>query len=128
MASRRLVSETMRHELGDDPTLVQNLVPDFGLGCRRMTPGPDYLKSLTKSNVEVVSEGVARLTEDGVVDLSGVERKVDVVICANYWFQHVIQPSIRCHWPQRTESECRVFQIPSRLSGDHGRRISELLQ
>jgi cation diffusion facilitator CzcD-associated flavoprotein CzcO len=47
-----------------------------------MTPGSGYLQSLTKENVQVVTESAVRFTEDCVVDESGNEHKVDVVICA----------------------------------------------
>ena len=47
-----------------------------------MTPGSGYLQSLTKENVEVITQSVVKFTPDGVVDESGNEHKVDVVICA----------------------------------------------
>lgn len=81
-ASREYVAQDMRKKLGDDPRLTKHLIPDFALGCRRMTPGSNYLQSLRKENVEVITESVTRLTADGVVDASGKETKVDVVICA----------------------------------------------
>lgn len=80
--SREYVAQDMRKKLGDDPHLTKHLIPDFALGCRRMTPGSNYLQSLRKENVEVITESVTKLTADGVVDASGKESKVDVVICA----------------------------------------------
>jgi cation diffusion facilitator CzcD-associated flavoprotein CzcO len=81
-ASRDLVANIMADQLGHDDRLTKKMTPEFALGCRRMTPGSGYLQSLTKENVEVVTESVTKLTEDGVVDESGKEHKVDVVICA----------------------------------------------
>jgi cation diffusion facilitator CzcD-associated flavoprotein CzcO len=80
--SRDLVAEIMSDQLSDDPRLVKQMIPGFALGCRRMTPGSGYLQSLRAPNVEVVTESVIRLTEDGIVDESGTEHQVDVVICA----------------------------------------------
>ena len=80
--SRDLVAGIMSERLGDDPRLTKHMIPPFALGCRRMTPGSGYLESLREPNVEVVTSSAVRLTEDGIVDESGVERKVDVVICA----------------------------------------------
>lgn len=71
----------MKEQLNHDETLSGHLIPDFALGCRRMTPGSGYLESLTKDNVQVVTSGATRLTETGIVDESGTEYKVDVVIC-----------------------------------------------
>lgn len=81
-SARKLLGEIMSEQLEHDPVLTKRLVPPFALGCRRMTPGPGYLKSLKKDNVQVVHESVMKFTENGVVDGSGTEHKVDVVICA----------------------------------------------
>ena len=80
--SRDLVADIMTEKLGNDPVLTKKMIPEFALGCRRMTPGSGYLESLRAENVQVVNESAVRLTQDGIVDESGVERKVDVVICA----------------------------------------------
>ena len=81
-ASREYVAGSMRKKLGNDPRLIARLVPEFALGCRRMTPGSDYLQSLRRDNVEVITDSAVELTEDGIVDESGTETKVDVIICA----------------------------------------------
>lgn len=80
--SRELVASIMAEKLSHDERLTSKIIPSFNLGCRRMTPGSGYLESLTKENVQVVTESAIRFTKDGVVDESGKEHKVDVVICA----------------------------------------------
>jgi cation diffusion facilitator CzcD-associated flavoprotein CzcO len=80
--SRNLIEGLMAEQLGHDERLKTNMIPEFALGCRRMTPGSGYLQSLTASNVDVIHESVVRLTETGIVGESGVEHEVDVVICA----------------------------------------------
>ncbi|ERS95329.1 hypothetical protein HMPREF1624_08207 [Sporothrix schenckii ATCC 58251] len=79
--SRELIAKIMRERLDND-ALAAKMVPGFALGCRRMTPGSNYLEALSKDNVQVVHDSVVRLTETGVVDASGVEHPVDVVVCA----------------------------------------------
>ncbi|KAF2654660.1 cyclohexanone monooxygenase [Lophiostoma macrostomum CBS 122681] len=79
--SRKLISDLMTNKIGDDK-ISKKMIPEFALGCRRMTPGSGYLESLTKDNVEVIHGSAVRLTETGIVDESGVEHEVDVVICA----------------------------------------------
>lgn len=79
--SRNLIADIMREKLDNDK-LAKKLVPEFALGCRRMTPGSGYLESLSKDNVEVIHESATRMTETGIVDESGVEHEVDVIICA----------------------------------------------
>ncbi|KAL5585816.1 hypothetical protein FOVSG1_013508 [Fusarium oxysporum f. sp. vasinfectum] len=56
--------------------------PEFVPGCRRVTPGDPFINAIQEPNVEVVFKGVTKLTEDGVIDSDGVERKCDVVVCA----------------------------------------------
>lgn len=80
--SRDLIADIMSEQLDHDHRLTTKMIPQFALGCRRMTPGSGYLQSLGKSNVEVVTESAVRLTETGIVDESGIEHEVDVVICA----------------------------------------------
>ncbi|OQU95919.1 hypothetical protein CLAIMM_02074 [Cladophialophora immunda] len=80
--SRSATADMMRAQLDGNSALTERLIPDFPLGCRRMTPGPGYLRSLLQDNVETVQRSVTRLTESGVVDDSGTEHHVDVVICA----------------------------------------------
>jgi cation diffusion facilitator CzcD-associated flavoprotein CzcO len=77
--SRKLIADIMAAKINDEK-ITKRMVPDFALGCRRMTPGSGYLESLTKHNVQVVHESVVRLTKNGVVDGSGVEHEVDVVV------------------------------------------------
>lgn len=62
--------------------LEDKLIPDWSLGCRRLTPGVGYLESLTKENVEVVYGGITEITEKGCLCENGQEYPVDVLICA----------------------------------------------
>lgn len=73
--SREYVAQDMRSKLGDDARLTKHLIPEFALGCRRMTPGSDYLQSLRRDNVEVITESAVELTTDGIMDASGKETK-----------------------------------------------------
>lgn len=77
--SRKLIADIMAQKINNE-VLTKRMVPDFALGCRRMTPGSAYLESLTKENIEVIHESVVRLTKTGVVDAAGVEHEVDVVV------------------------------------------------
>jgi cation diffusion facilitator CzcD-associated flavoprotein CzcO len=80
-ASRKLIADLMSERL-NNKALEKHLVPNFALGCRRMTPGSRYLESLSDPNVKTVHTGVTKLTENSVIDENGGEHQVDVVICA----------------------------------------------
>lgn len=64
-----------------NPSLEERLIPDWHVGCRRLTPGVGYLESLGEPNVEVVYGEIASITERGPC-VDGTEYPVDVLICA----------------------------------------------
>ncbi|KIX08875.1 uncharacterized protein Z518_03532 [Rhinocladiella mackenziei CBS 650.93] len=80
---KELVTKMMTERLGHHPQLTEYLIPDFALGCRRMTPGSGYLESLIQPNVQVVCQSVERITENGVVDGFSVHHEADAIICAS---------------------------------------------
>lgn len=51
------------------------------LGCRRITPGLPYLNAVQQPNVNVVREGIERISEEGVWTGQTLH-KVDILICA----------------------------------------------
>ncbi len=63
-----------------DPKLRAKLLPHYAIGCKRILISDDYLPSLMRSNVEVVTEGIAEVRRASIVDCSGVERPVDAII------------------------------------------------
>ncbi|KAL4807424.1 hypothetical protein BDV18DRAFT_168298 [Aspergillus unguis] len=74
--------ETMCKRLRGKKELIDILVPDFAVGCRRITPGHGYLKALSADNTTVVGSGVKRITQDGLETMDGQSFKVDAIICA----------------------------------------------
>ncbi|KAH8791160.1 hypothetical protein BGZ57DRAFT_949126 [Hyaloscypha finlandica] len=78
----KLLSIYMTALLGNDKHLCKALIPSFAVGCRRLTPGPGYLESLTKENVRVVTENIARIVPTGIEIATGDVAEVDSLICA----------------------------------------------
>lgn len=62
--------------------LIDVLVPDFAVGCRRLTPAPGFLAALQKDNVTPVTSRIAAVDATGLVDSDGKHYDVDVIICA----------------------------------------------
>lgn len=62
--------------------LEEIIIPSWAVGCRRITPGDNYLETLTSEKVEVIYRGIEKITEAGCVTEDGVERPVDILICA----------------------------------------------
>ncbi len=110
-ASRELVADIMADQLGHDEKLVKHMTPPFALGCRRMTPGSGYLQSLRADNVEVVGQSVIRLTETGIVDETGEEREVDVVVCAT-GFDTTFTPHFKTYGRKNSEIHDQFGDFP----------------
>jgi len=82
--TRNYMIRQMKEKLNNED-LESKLIPDFSFGCRRLTPGVDYLESLTKPNVEVVFGKIKSVTENGCLcgdDDDDKEYPVDILICA----------------------------------------------
>lgn len=73
--------EQMAEKLGNK-TLQEQLIPDWHVGCRRLTPGVGYLEALGKPNVHTVYGEINEITERGCLCDDGNEYPVDVLICA----------------------------------------------
>ncbi|HEX8000562.1 MAG TPA: NAD(P)/FAD-dependent oxidoreductase [Pyrinomonadaceae bacterium] len=78
-----------------DPTLRAKLLPDYAIGCKRILISNNYFPSLMRSNVEVITEGIAEVRESSIVDRSGVEREVDAIIFGTGF--RVTDPPLAAH-------------------------------
>ena len=63
-----------------DPALAAKLTPDFRIGCKRLLLANDWYPALAKEHVDVVTDGIARVSERGVVTADGAERPADVIV------------------------------------------------
>ncbi|KAF9891925.1 hypothetical protein FE257_002888 [Aspergillus nanangensis] len=80
--AKELTTNDMRTKLQTKPKVADVLVPSFGVGCRRPTPGPGYLASLCADNCEVVWGEIDSFTKSGLKSADGQEREFDVIIAA----------------------------------------------
>ena len=74
------MTERMKARLQNE-TLEQLVIPKWGVGCRRLTPGVNYLETLVSEKVSVVYGNIQQITERGCV-CDDTEYPVDVLICA----------------------------------------------
>jgi cation diffusion facilitator CzcD-associated flavoprotein CzcO len=72
----------MRSQLRDHPELRRRIWPDYTFGCKRVLFSSAYLPALARDNVEVVTDGIARVEPQGIVDRGGVRHDVDTIIYA----------------------------------------------
>ncbi len=65
-----------------DPKLQEAMVPDYPIGARRILISDDYYPALERENVGVVTAGIDRVVEEGIVDRDGRTHRVDVILLA----------------------------------------------
>lgn len=90
-----------------DPELRAKLTPTYAIGCKRILVSDDYLPALARPNVELVTNGIAEIREQSIVDDEGVERFVDAIIFGT-GFQVTDQP------------------LAKHIRGSHGRTLGEV--
>ncbi|TDD34295.1 NAD(P)/FAD-dependent oxidoreductase [Actinomadura sp. KC06] len=66
----------------DDPELRARLTPDYPWGCKRPVLATGFYPALNRPNVELVPHAVTRVTSKGIVDATGTEREIDVLVMA----------------------------------------------
>jgi cation diffusion facilitator CzcD-associated flavoprotein CzcO len=72
----------MQEKLAKKPEIMEALVPSFGVGCRRLTPGPGYLEALVEDNVDFVRDKIEAITPSGITLENGRKVDIDVLVCA----------------------------------------------
>jgi cation diffusion facilitator CzcD-associated flavoprotein CzcO len=81
--SRRQITQAI-----EDPELRRKVTPSDELGCKRMMLTDEWYPTLTKPNVELVSDRIAAVTPEGIRDDAGVERPADVLVLATGFATH----------------------------------------
>ncbi len=63
-----------------DPKLRAKLTPDYIIGCKRILISNDYLPSLSKPNIDVITDSISQILPNSIVTKDGVERQIDTII------------------------------------------------
>ncbi|KAJ5781044.1 hypothetical protein N7457_006204 [Penicillium paradoxum] len=91
--AREAVEKGMREKLaGMEPKLRESLIPDFDVGCRRVTPGEGYLEALQADNVQVVRDSIQSISKEGVVTSDGTTHSLDVIVAATGYDTTYVPP------------------------------------
>ena len=65
-----------------DRDVRRKLIPDYEIGCKRPSVSNTYLRTFNRSNVELVSDPIERVTPTGIRTADGHEREIDVLVLA----------------------------------------------
>ena len=79
---REELTEFILSELQDRPDLIGKCVPSYPPYGKRILLDNNWYKTLTRPNVELVSDSIDRFTHNGVLTKDGTERPFDVVVVA----------------------------------------------
>ncbi|GAA6022327.1 hypothetical protein JCM10207_003286 [Rhodosporidiobolus poonsookiae] len=78
----KLFTDEMVKALNGRQDLIDVLVPDFAVGCRRLTPAPGFLKALQEPNVTAVTDRISKIVENGIITTDGTLHECDTIITA----------------------------------------------
>ena len=53
--------ETEMRKVVKDPELVEKLIPEYDMGCKRITPSYNYLHTFNRDNVKLVTDPIKGL-------------------------------------------------------------------
>jgi cation diffusion facilitator CzcD-associated flavoprotein CzcO len=65
-----------------DPSLQEKVTPTFEIGCKRILVSNDWYPTLDRDDVDLVTDGIAKITGSSIVTCDGVEREVDALVVA----------------------------------------------
>ncbi|HTB70875.1 MAG TPA: NAD(P)/FAD-dependent oxidoreductase [Solirubrobacteraceae bacterium] len=89
-----------------DPELRRKVWPDYTFGCKRVLFSSQYLPTLARANVELVTDAIERVTPTGIVTVDGRLHDVDCII-----------------WG--TGFKTTQFMLPMRVVGANGAELAD---
>jgi cation diffusion facilitator CzcD-associated flavoprotein CzcO len=66
----------------EDPEVRRLVTPDYPVGCKRPVQAGTFYASLNRPNVTVIPHAVSHVTRNSLVDVTGGEHEVDVIVMA----------------------------------------------
>ncbi len=66
----------------DDPETQEKLIPDYSFFCKRPSFSNEFYPMFNRDNVELITEPITRVCENGILTEDGVLHEVDTIICA----------------------------------------------
>ena len=82
-ATREAFTQYLTAQVGDDPELLAKVIPDYVcLGKRTLQDNGSWLAALKRDDVELVTDPIAEIREDGIACASGAFHPVDAIVFA----------------------------------------------
>lgn len=104
---RQIYTQHLSDALDGDEALLEKITPAYPPFAKRMLIDNHWCEMLKRDNVELITEGVDKITENAVVDAAGGRHEVDAIIYA-------------------TGYKAGEILAPMQITGRSGRPISEI--
>ena len=75
-------SATFLKSIVKDPVLHDKLMPMYTMGCKRVLISDDFYATMTRENVNLITDRIAEVRPHSILTADGIERPVDVIIYA----------------------------------------------
>ena len=72
----------IKAQLANDPELIDKCIPDYPPLGKRPLLDNGWYKTLTRDNVELVTDGIREVTPDAVITADGTKHPLDVLVLA----------------------------------------------
>jgi cation diffusion facilitator CzcD-associated flavoprotein CzcO len=84
----RAVGRSQINKAIEDPVLRAKVTPSDEIGCKRIMLTDEWYPTLTRPNVELVTDAIAEVTPGGLRLADGSERAADVIVLATGFSTH----------------------------------------
>ncbi|NLG46904.1 NAD(P)/FAD-dependent oxidoreductase [Gordonia sp. (in: high G+C Gram-positive bacteria)] len=71
-----------------DGALREALTPDYQPLCKRQVVSGSYYRAIRAANADLVTDGIAEVTEDAIITSDGTRHEVDVIVLATGFRAH----------------------------------------
>lgn len=112
--AKEYFQQLMATRLSRKSELLPHFLPSFPPFCRRLTPGPGYLESLTEDNVTVIVDPIDHVDQSGIITKNGTRRDVDAIVCATGFNTHFTN-----HVPIYGENDIKLFSAQASDDNDN---------
>ena len=83
----------LRDKFAGRPDLIEKTLPRYPPMARRPTVDNGWYDALLQDNVELITEGIESISNEGIVDVSGRRHECDLIVCAAGF------ATLRYFWP-----------------------------
>ncbi len=99
-ALRDLMIDSIKREMGEHHELVETAIPYYPpCGKRLLVDDGTWYRTLTRDDVQLVTDPIERITSDGLLTKSGVQHDVDVMVYATGFY------ASRFLWPMEIKGK-----------------------